>query len=86
MEASAMIIELKFYTVQCDLCKRDYSILEDTLNAFHTIDEAEEAIKKNGWTIMHNQRGSFPRILCPICNKEAEDHMQNNSNGKRFIK
>lgn len=74
-----MIIEYRFFAVRCDLCKREYSNPTNIPSVFLTIDEAEKTITSNGWIVMHNQRGSYPRILCLECNKEVEEHVQNDS-------
>lgn len=72
-----MITEFKLYSVQCDLCERGYpGTAQYPIIYFPSEKEASEEIVKIGWVVMHNLKGSSPRILCPDCNANAESSIQ----------
>ena len=72
-----MITQYGLFSARCDLCNRDFpGEGQHPVIYFPSHEIAEQTIVANGWIVMHNIEESFPRILCPGCNREAETVME----------
>lgn len=76
-----MIKEYKVYSAKCDLCNVYFAGEDPKVPVLYFPEQAEavETISENGWIVMHNIPDHCPRILCPACNKEAEEVMGESS-------